>query len=126
MITFIGSMNAYLLVFLGGGIGSVMRFALQNVFRQSGLGFTFPTFLANIIACLLLGYLTMLTSKGQMSDMQRFFLGTGICGGFSTFSTLTQENWQLFQNGSWTYLIFYTSITLVVGFIAFFTGMKMA
>lgn len=86
----------WLAVFVGGGIGSILRFGISKF----PLPFSFPlnTFISNIVACTLLG-LTIYFIKPQHPFWQTFIL-IGICGGLSTFSTFSKETLDLFQSGN--------------------------
>ncbi|MCB0557673.1 MAG: fluoride efflux transporter CrcB [Lewinellaceae bacterium] len=92
-------MTAYALVFLGGGLGSVCRYGIAHLLAQYHLTFPLATFVANALSCILLGLLAGLSLRGQVSDTYKFMLMTGFCGGFSTFSTFTNETLSLLQAG---------------------------
>jgi CrcB protein len=83
-----------LLVFLGGGAGSVCRYAIWLAMRSWLDKFPWATFAANALACLLLGALLGWQAQGLLSDQRRLLLVTGFCGGFSTYSTFTAETWE--------------------------------
>lgn len=83
-----------LLVFLGGGIGAVIRFGINRLFTLTSVQFPWATFAANLVACGIAGIL-MGSMKGKLSDGLFLFLLTGVCGGLSTFSTFTKENFEL-------------------------------
>ncbi len=91
--------NQFLLVFLGGGVGSLLRYGLARSLETLPSDFPLPTFLANIAACILLGVVTGLAARSAVSEPQRLFLITGVCGGFSTFSTFSGESLTLLQSG---------------------------
>ncbi|MCU0382652.1 MAG: fluoride efflux transporter CrcB [Cyclobacteriaceae bacterium] len=94
-------MKNFLLVFIGGGLGSLSRYVLSFVFPADRSQWPWATFLANIIACLLLGFiLGLLTDKMPSQQVYRLFWITGFCGGFSTFSTFSVESLQSFQQGN--------------------------
>lgn len=88
-------------VFIGAGIGGALRYMLGE-WSTSRWGFTFPwhTFTINIVGSLLLGLLMGAgLQRGDSSLGVRLFLGVGLLGGFTTFSTLSYEAVALFQQG---------------------------
>ncbi|MDZ7877499.1 MAG: fluoride efflux transporter CrcB [Saprospiraceae bacterium] len=89
----------FLLVFLGGGLGSLVRYGISLLISRFEINFPLATFFSNVAACFLIGVLTAATAKGNLSDVHRLLLATGFCGGFSTFSTFSNETLQLAQNG---------------------------
>src|SRR6478672_9090972 len=93
--------NNLLLVGLGGGAGSIMRYLCQRWINASYLhSFPLATFLVNASGCLLIGMLYALAEKSQvMSPEVRLLLVTGFCGGFTTFSTFAFENMTLLRSG---------------------------
>lgn len=93
------SFYTFLLVFLGGGFGSICRFGLNLLVQPLQPRFPYSTLLANGIACIIIGVLTGLAAQQAISNQQRLLLATGFCGGLSTFSTFTAETWQLVQDG---------------------------
>ena len=93
-------MNA-LLIFLGGGLGSLARYGTGKIFAAFSLsGFPMGTLTSNIISSLILGYfLGWLALKPGEDHSMRFFVAIGFCGGFSTFSTFSAETFDLIRNG---------------------------
>jgi len=116
----------YLMVFLGGGLGSVCRYGIGHLFRTWGGHFPAATFLANILSCLLLGWLLGWHLKHPMPDMNRVFLFTGFCGGFSTFSTFSSEFFFLLEEGQLGYAFGYVAASLLAGLFFIFAGLKLA
>jgi len=108
-------------VFLGGGLGSLVRFGFQYYLPHSHI-LSIPTLSANIISCLILGYLAGLKMRLQISDDAYLFLATGFCGGFSTFSTLILENWQAYSIGKIGIAFLYSFFSLGLGFLSFVAG----
>ncbi len=91
-------MNTFL-VFLGGGFGSLVRYGISLTISNLAFKFPLATLISNVVACFLIGALTASVTKGNLTDAQRLLLATGFCGGFSTFSTFSNETLQLAQNG---------------------------
>jgi fluoride exporter len=88
----------YLLVFAGGGSGCLLRYLIGNLLHRSSLNFPVATFLANVISCALFALLTWwLHSKPGANELVRPLLLVGFCGGLSTFSAFSYENFLLFQ-----------------------------
>jgi CrcB protein len=94
-------MNA-LLVFIGGGIGSLMRYAIGIISaKYLSSGFPIATLISNSLACLILGVIMLLViPKFEESTWIHPLFVIGICGGFSTFSTFSLETLSLFQSGN--------------------------
>ena len=112
-------------VFLGGGIGSVIRYFLGVVFSKSTLSLPIATLSANVISCLIFALsIWAFNSKLQSSPSLKFFLLTGICGGLSTFSTFSYETFELLkqQNYMWASANILLSVLLCVLIFYTFIG----
>lgn len=117
-------MKQIILVFLGGGFGSVLRFIVGKWLNNSETGIPYGTFAANIIGSLLIGIILGLAAKNEtISQSQTLLLATGFCGGFTTFSTFAYENHVFLKSGDFTSFALYTIASFVVGFLAVFAGM---
>ncbi|CAN5372987.1 fluoride efflux transporter CrcB [soil metagenome] len=88
-----------LLVFVGGAVGAPSRYLLDSYVRsRTGGRFPYGTLLVNIVGCLLLGLLAGATASGNLSAHAQLLLGTGFCGGLTTFSTFSVEAVELIQH----------------------------
>jgi CrcB protein len=109
----------WFLVFLGGGIGSVLRFGIGQIHILKQISFPWATLLSNILACLLFILFLSYVQKTPKIEWVQPFLLVGICGGFSTFSTFSYENYQLFQSGNYLFLIANIIVSISVGMGSF-------
>jgi CrcB protein len=119
-------MKQVVLVFIGGGFGSVARYLLGK-FLNSGEGIPWGTFAANILGSLLIGIILGLAVKNEtLTQSQTLLLATGFCGGFTTFSTFAYENYSLLKSGDFMTFALYTIASFAVGFLAVFGGMYLS
>lgn len=117
-------MKSIILVFIGGGFGSVLRFLIGKWLNNSENGIPYGTFLANILGSLLIGLILGYAAKNDaISQNHTLLLATGFCGGFTTFSTFAYENHVFLKSGDFTSFAFYTIASFVIGFLAVFAGM---
>ncbi|MBD0332543.1 MAG: fluoride efflux transporter CrcB [Chitinophagaceae bacterium] len=117
-------MKNILLVGIGGGAGSIARYLFQkwvnNFYFHS---FPLATFLINIIGCFSIGIFYAATEKTNiLSPQLRLLLITGLCGGFTTFSTFSFENMHLIRTGDLVYFLLYSLGSVIIGIATVFTG----
>jgi len=117
----------FLLVGLGGGIGSIARYFTQKWFNENyPQSFPWGTFTVNLLGCVLIGAIYGISEKTTLlSPQARLFLITGICGGFTTFSTFAFENMDLLRSGDSLYFIIYTIASVVLGIGGVFAGVAL-
>lgn len=118
-------MQAFLLIFIGGGLGSMCRYGIARLLQAQHWDFPLATFIANALACILLGALVGLSLKGDMSSTYKLILMTGFCGGFSTFSTFSSETFQLLQAGNYVYALANIGLSILVCLFCIFIGLKL-
>jgi fluoride exporter len=117
-------LKQFLLVGLGGGIGSMLRYAAGTFI--SSRNFPWATLLVNILGSLLIGLIIGAGMKNEsLAGNWKLFLATGICGGFTTFSTFSFENMQLLQNEKYFLFVMYVLLSVGLGVAAAVAGYKM-
>ena len=118
-------MQAVLLIFVGGGIGSLLRYALSRWVNNTIIShFPFGTFIVNMIGCFFIGFIIFYTERYQEHVQEwRLLLVTGLCGGFTTFSAFSMENVQLMTDGRVSAAFLYTTASVVLGFLATYGGL---
>ena len=111
-------------VFLGGGLGSLMRYGMQAAMHGRISPFLFPwaTLSVNILGSFLIGMFYVLSARFNLSDETRLFLTTGLCGGFTTFSTFSHEGMTLIRQGNYGTFLLYVTLSVALGVAAAFAG----
>ena len=116
-------MKQLLLVFLGGGFGSVLRFIISKNLNQEGL-LPIGTLSVNLLGSLLIGIVLGFGLKQQLiSEDTTLLLATGFCGGFTTFSAFTYENQVFLKSGDYLTLGLYLILSIALGIAAVFGGL---
>jgi CrcB protein len=111
-----------LLVGLGGGLGSIARFITTNVSQKYLATFLpYGTLIANILGSFLIGILLAYLIENPSQNF-KLLLVTGFCGGYTTFSTFTYENFSYLQNGQIGMFLLYALGSIAVGLLAVFVG----
>ena len=117
-------MKEILLVGLGGFAGSVARYLVSKL-NITWQVFAIPlgTLTVNVLGSLIIGILVGLSVKSNLVSTElRLLLMVGFCGGFTTFSSFTNENLMLMQNGQFLTVILYTILSVILGFLAVYLG----
>ncbi len=106
-------------IFVGGALGTLLRAALAEAFPHSATSWPWPTFGVNVAAAFLLGYfVTRLQERLPLSSYRRPLLGTGLCGGLSTFSTMQVEILKMISAGDWGLAAGYAGASIAAGYAA--------
>jgi CrcB protein len=106
-------------IFAGGALGTLLRAGLEEAFPHPATAWPWPTFGVNIGAAFLLGYfVTRLQERLPLSSYRRPLLGTGVCGGLSTFSTMQVEILKMISAGDWGLAAGYAAASIAAGYAA--------
>ena len=113
-------------IFVGGALGTLLRAGLSDAFPHSATSWPWPTFTVNIAAALVLGYAaTRLQERLPLSSYRRPLLGTGLCGGLSTFSTVPVEILKMIAAHAWALAAGYALATITCGYAAIYLATAM-
>lgn len=110
-------MQILLVIFLGGGLGSVCRYALSRAVTSNFTNINpMSTFIANLASTLILALILYFSAlRGGISSTAKALLIVGFCGGFSTFSTFSYETFELLRTGNYTIAIANIFVSLLLG-----------
>lgn len=121
-------MQKYLLIGVGGALGSIARYWLgSTVAGRMGVRFPYGTLVVNLTACLVIGFtLTWLGEHMEMDPAWRFLIPVGFIGAYSTFSTYEWETLQTLRSGAFAMAALYAGGSLVLGLTATWLGAVLA
>lgn len=112
-----------IIVGAGGFIGSVCRYLIGMIPLKEGCTFPIKTLMINITGSFIIGIVAALAMKvGSPDSRIVFFLKVGICGGFTTFSSLALETTDLIKDGKIYLAVIYTVLSVTLGVLAVFAG----
>lgn len=112
-----------LLVAIGSGLGGVLRY-LVPCWIEEAKGFPLATLTANVVGSLLIGLLSGFLARhgGSSTEAIRCFAVVGFCGGFTTFSTFSNETFRLIESSQWLSAAAYVGLSVLAGLAAVFLG----
>ena len=110
-------------IFCGGIVGALARTGLAQAFPVGPGSWPWPTFAVNVIGAFMLGYfVTRLQERLPTSAYRRPFLGTGVCGALTTFSTMQVELYRMIETSRWGLALGYATASIAAGFLALAGG----
>lgn len=117
-------MKELICIFLGGGTGSVLRYYIQELLHERILPYSFPwaTFVVNIFGSFLIGLFYALSARFNLSAEVRLLLTAGFCGGFTTFSTFSNDGLALLKGEFYGTFLLYTFLSISLGLLAALAG----
>lgn len=120
-------MKQFLLVFLGGGFGSLLRFSVGKLVHRPSWDIPLGTLLVNIIGSFIIGIILGYAIKNDsMNSNISLLIATGFCGGFTTFSAFAFENYNFLKTGDFANFALYTIGSIILGVGAVFFGLFLA
>ncbi|MFV0237736.1 MAG: fluoride efflux transporter CrcB [Flavobacteriales bacterium] len=108
-------MKDLLFVFIGGGLGSILRFLIG---KELNTTLPYGTLLVNIIGAFVIGVLLAFYEKEIISNSSRLLLAVGFCGGFTTWSSFAFEKFHMLREGAIPHFILYIGISILFSLIA--------
>jgi CrcB protein len=122
------SLQKYLLIAIGGALGSIARFWVgSTIAGRMGMRFPFGTLVVNLTACLIIGFsLTFLGRRADLNPAWRFLVPIGFIGAYSTFSTYEWETLSTLRSGAFLLAALYAGGSFVLGLAAVWGGSWLA
>lgn len=112
-----------LAIFIGGGLGSLGRYAISNLLKTYSMDFPLATLSVNVIGSLILGFaIALFWNKAPMHDTLKLAITVGFCGGLTTFSTFSWETFDLIKQGDYLLALIYTVISILLCVLAISLG----
>jgi len=121
-------LQRYLLIALGGALGSVARYWVgSTISSRVGMRFPYGTLVVNLTACVVIGFaLTYMGNRLEINPAWRFLVAVGFIGAYSTFSTFEWETLSTLRAGAFSLAALYAGGSVVLGLVATWSGMALA
>ena len=117
-------MKSILIVFLGGGLGSIFRYLINLLIKNPEGQFPINTFLVNMIGSFLIGIIFgYLNENNYINNNIILFLVIGFCGGLTTFSSFTYDSYELISFEKFFFLIIYNFLSIIIGIALVYFGL---
>ena len=119
-----GSLQKYLLIAVGGALGSIARYWIgSSIAGRMGIKFPYGTLIVNLTACVIIGFsMTYLSRRAELSPAWRFLIPVGFIGAYSTFSTYEWETLTSLRAGAFAIAALYALGSLILGLVAVWGG----
>ena len=114
--------KAVLIAGLGSFIGGTLRYVISLLMQNKLQAFPWNSFLVNLAGCFLIGLLFSYAEKSGMHPAVKLFLGTGMLGGFTTFSAFSIETLRLVQINAHTSAVLYVLSSVILGLVLTYVG----
>jgi CrcB protein len=121
-------MQKYLLIAIGGGLGSMARYWVSSsIAAHMGISFPYGTMAVNLSACLIIGFaISSMGKQAARTSYWRYLVGIGFIGAFSTFSTFEWETLTTLRSAGWILAAVYALGSFILGLVAVWGGSALA
>jgi CrcB protein len=116
-------LKSFLLVGIGGMVGSMLRYGCYLLIKSSP--FPFATLTVNITGSFVIGLIAGYAERLHHPQQMQLLLATGLCGGFTTFSAFSADNLRMLNEGSIGTALLYAAMSVVLGVLFAFIGYKL-
>lgn len=112
-----------LAIFIGGGLGSLARYAVNLTLRIYSIDFPFSTLMVNLVGSVILGFaMALFWKQADIHVTVKLAITVGFCGGLTTFSTFSWETFDMIKNGEYLLAVLYTFVSVLVCVLAISLG----